>query len=132
MWNQITLIGQTETVDAYGDHVIVETERDVLAEDYSVGMTEIYQAMTLGFKPEVKLRLTNWLDYQGEEFVEYTPFGWAYPIRFKILRTFRSGEALELTCYRTVQKPVDPTPPAPEPGPTPAPSGSDEPAPEEK
>lgn len=105
MWNTITLIGQTETVDVYGDHVITETRRDVLAEDYSVGMTEIYQAMAVGYKPEVKLRLTNWLDYQGEEFVEYTPFGWTAPIRYKILRTYRTGEALEITCYRAVDKP---------------------------
>lgn len=110
MWTQIKLIAQTETVDAYGDHVIKETERLVLADDYSVGMAETYQAMAVGYKPEVKLILTNWLDYQGEEYVEYTPFGWPAPIRFKILRTFRNGEALELTCYRGVDKPQAVTP----------------------
>lgn len=104
MWNTITLIGQTETVNEYGDHVITETRRDVLADDASVGMTETYQAMAVGYKPEVKLLMTNWLDYHGEEYVEYTPFGWDSPLRFKILRTYRNGEALELTCYRGVEK----------------------------
>lgn len=110
MWNQITLIGLTETVNEYGDHVIAETKRPVLAEDYAVGMAEIYQAMAVGYKPEVKLHLTNWLDYHGEELVEYTPFGWTFPIRYRILRTYRAGEALELTCYRTVEKPKEPAP----------------------
>lgn len=105
MWVSVDLIGQTETVDAYGDHVKVETRTSVLADDYSVGMAETYQAMAVGYKPEVKLVLTNWLDYHGEEYVEYTPFGWSAPIRFKILRTYRNGEALELTCYRGVDKP---------------------------
>lgn len=104
MWAEITLIGQTETVNEYVDHVITETRRTVLADDYSVGMTETYQAMAVGYKPEVKLVLTNWLDYHGEEHAEYTPFGWSEPIRFNILRTYRNGEALELTCYKGVEK----------------------------
>lgn len=104
MWNQVTLIGVTETVNEYGDHVTVETERQVLADDMSVGMTETYQAMAVGYKPEAKLILTNWLDYDGEEFVEFTPFGRTQPVRLKVLRTFRNGEALELTCYRGVDK----------------------------
>lgn len=104
MWALVKLIAQTETVDAYGDHVITETERTVLADDYSVGMAETYQAMAVGYKPEVKLVLTNWLDYEGEEYVEYTPFGRHDPVRLKILRTYRNGEALELTCYKGVEK----------------------------
>ena len=104
MWAEITLIGQTETVNAYGDHVITETRRTVLADDASVGMTETYQAMAVGYKPEVKLTLTNWLDYDGEEYVEFTPFGRSDAGRLKILRTYRNGEALELTCYKGVEK----------------------------
>lgn len=105
MWVSVDLINQTETVDAYGDHITVEDRTPVLAEDFSVGMTETYQAMAVGYKPEVKIVLTNWLDYAGQEYVEYTPFGWSSAIRFKILRTYRNGEALELTCYRGVDKP---------------------------
>lgn len=104
MWTQVDLIGQTETVDAYGDHVITETRRSVLADDHSVGMTETYQAMAVGYKPEVKLVLTNWLDYGGEEYVEFTPFGRTEAVRLKILRTYRNGESLELTCYKGVEK----------------------------
>lgn len=104
MWAEITLIGQTETVNAYGDHVITETRRTVLADDASVGMTETYQAMAVGYKPEVKLTMTNWLDYEGEEYVEFTPFGRSEAVRLKILRTYRNGEALELTCYKGVEK----------------------------
>ena len=104
MWVEVDLIGVTETVNEYGDHVLTETRRTVLADDYSVGMTETYQAMAVGYKPEVKLVLTNWLDYQGEEFVEFVPFGRSEAVRLKILRTYRNGEALELTCYKGVDK----------------------------
>jgi len=104
MWVEVDLIGVTETVNEYGDHVLTETRRTVLADDYSVGMTETYQAMAVGYKPEVKLVLTNWLDYCGEEFVEFVPFGRSEAVRLKILRTYRNGEALELTCYKGVDK----------------------------
>ena len=104
MWVEVDLIGVTETVNEYGDHVLTETRRTVLADDYSVGMTETYQAMAVGYKPEVKLVLTNWLDYCGEEYVEFVPFGRSEAVRLKILRTYRNGEALELTCYKGVEK----------------------------
>lgn len=107
MWQAIKLIGLTETVDACGDHVITETSTDVMADDYSVSMAETYQAMAVGYKPEVKFLLTNWLDYHGEEVVEYVPFGWDEPIRYRVLRTYRTGDALELTCYRGVDKPAE-------------------------
>lgn len=111
MWNQITLVGETETVNSYGDQVKSQYERNVLAEEFSVGMSEFYQAAVPGYKPEIKLRLWNWLDYHGEEYVKYTPFGAeeifgqdATPIVFKVIRTYRDGETLELTCQRGVDK----------------------------
>lgn len=99
-WTDITLIKDTDTRNAYGDLVRVEIRRTVFAGEYSVGMNETYQGMAIGFKPEVKFRLENWLDYQGEERVEFTPFGFDVPIRLRVLRTYNDGDALELTCYR--------------------------------
>lgn len=99
-YTDIVLIKETDGRDIFGDLVKQKERRTVYAGEYSVGMTEVYQGMAVGFKPEVKFRLENWLDYHGEEKVEYTPFGATEPVTLRVLRTYNSGDALELTCYR--------------------------------
>lgn len=99
-YTDITLIKEVDRRNEYGDLVKVELRRTVYAGEYSVGMSEVYQGMAVGFKPEVKFRVENWLDYQGEEQVEYTPFGMTTPVRLRVLRTYNSGDAIELTCYK--------------------------------
>lgn len=99
-YTDIVLIKEADGRNEYGDLVKVQWRRTVYAGEYSVGMTEVYQGMAVGFKPEVKFRLENWLDYHGEEVVEYTPFGFTDPVRLRVLRTYNDGDALELTCYR--------------------------------
>jgi len=99
-YTDITLIKETDSRNEYGDLVHTETRRTVYAGEYSVGMTEVYQGMAVGYKPEVKFRLENWLDYHGEERVEYTPFGLDTPVKLRVLRTYNDGDALELTCYK--------------------------------
>ena len=99
-YTDIVLIKETDSRNEYGDLIKIQKRRTVYASEYSVGMTEVYQGMAVGFKPEVKFRLENWLDYHGEETVEYTPFGFTEPIRLRVLRTYNDGDALELTCYR--------------------------------
>lgn len=99
-YTDITLIKETDGRNAYGDLVKVQTIRTVYAGEYSVGMNEVYQGMAVGFKPEVKFRLENWLDYQGEERVVYTPFGYSEPVNLRVLRTYTDGDAIELTCYK--------------------------------
>ena len=105
MWNDFILISDTETVNGFGDVVKVETERHVYGEETSVGMKEFYQGQAVGFKPEIKVTLTNWLDYHGEHRIRYTPFGMTDPITFTVIRTYRNGEAIELTLEREVDKP---------------------------
>lgn len=99
-YTDITLIKNVDTRNEYGDLETIEERRTVYAGEYSVGMSEVYQGMAVGYKPEVKFLLENWLDYHGEEQVEYTPFGLYEPIRLRVLRTYNKGDALELTCYR--------------------------------
>lgn len=99
-YTEITLIAEHDGRNAYGDLVKTETRRNVLAGEYSVGMTEVYQGMAMGFKPEVKFKLSNWLDYQGEERLEYIPFGRTEPVHLRVLRTYNAGDSLEITCYR--------------------------------
>ena len=99
-YTDIVLIKETDGRNDYGDLTKVETRRTVYAGEYSVGMSEVYQGMAVGYKPEVKFRLENWLDYHGEERIEYTPFGLRDPVKLRVLRTFNDGDALELTCYK--------------------------------
>lgn len=99
-YTDITLIKQVDARNEYGDLEPQEERRTVYAGEFSVGMSEVYQGMAVGYKPEAKFQLENWLDYHGEELVEYTPFGLTEPIRLRVLRTYNKGDALELTCYR--------------------------------
>lgn len=92
----LSLITRTETTDSYGDPVIIETARDVFCELLSVGQTEFYQANAQGLKPEVKFRLSDYLEYQREKIVKYEG------VYYHVLRTFRKGLELELTCYLEV------------------------------
>ena len=99
-YTDITLIKLVDARNDFGDLVPAEERRTVYAGEYSVGMSEVYQGMAVGYKPEVKFLLENWLDYHGEECLEYTPFGLTEPIRLTIIRTFNRGDALELTCQK--------------------------------
>lgn len=92
----LTLIQQTQTVDEYGDLVTKETTREVFAKLSSIGQKEFYQAQAVGLQPEVKFVLADHLDYENETLVEHNG------TRYRVLRTYRSGQELELTVYREV------------------------------
>ena len=60
----------------------------------SVRMSEAYQALSVGMKPEITLVLRQ-EDYAGQTRVKYGG------IVYKILRTFRTGKSeIELVLYR--------------------------------
>lgn len=92
----ITLIQQNRSVDDYGDPVITETARDVFAKLGSIGQKEFYQAHAVGLQPEIKFILADYLDYDGEELVQHNGQ------RYRVLRTYRKGQELEITVYREV------------------------------
>lgn len=92
----LTLIQQTQTVDEYGDPETQETRRDVFCKVGSIGQKEFYQAQAVGLQPEVKFILADHLDYGGETTVEHNG------TRYRVLRTYRAGQQLELTAYREV------------------------------
>ena len=96
MIDVITLIEQTRGVDDYGDPVITESARDVFARLGSIGQKEFYQAHAVGLQPEIKFVLADYLDYKGEDLVQYEGQ------RYRVLRTFRNGQELEITVYREV------------------------------
>lgn len=98
----LTLIATTQATDEYGDPVMEETGREVFCREASVGQAEFYQAHANGLKPEIKLVLSDYLDYDGEQLVRYTPKGQTKEQLYRILRTYRAGQELELVCYREV------------------------------
>ena len=100
----LTFIQQTQITDEYGDPVTTETTRDVFCREASVGQTEFYQAHANGLKPEIKLVLADYLDYNGEQLLRYTPKGQTEPQLYRILRTYRTGQEMELTVYREVNQ----------------------------
>ena len=94
----ILLIASMQDVDDYGDPVYKETSRHVFCEVESIGLKEFYQAHATGLKPEIKFLLADYLDYQNEKAVLYAGK------RYHVLRTYRSGQALEITCYSEVNQ----------------------------
>lgn len=96
MADVLTLIRLEITLDEYGDPVITEIPREVFAEQMSIGLKEFYQAHAVGLQPEVKFKLADYLDYEDEIVVEHDGN------RYRVLRTYRTGQELEITCYREV------------------------------
>ena len=92
----LILITATQRSDEYGDLVTVETRREVFAKLSSIGQKEFYQAQAVGLQPELKFVLADYLDYAGETLVEHDGQ------RYRVLRTYRTGQELELTVYREV------------------------------
>ena len=98
----ITLIKETNTVDAYGDTSQTPTERTIYAEVKSIGQSEFYQAQAVGLKPEIKFVIADFADYEGEKKLKYTPFGGTEQI-YDILRTYRNKINLEIVCARGIE-----------------------------
>ena len=72
----------------------VETRREVFCGFRSIGMREFYAANSTDYRPELKLVLADYLDYNGETLADYEGQ------RYRILRTYRVGQELELTLER--------------------------------
>ena len=72
----------------------VETKRDVLCGFRSIGMKEFYSASATDYHPELKLVLADYLDYDNETLADF------HGQRYRILRTYRVGQELELTLER--------------------------------
>lgn len=72
----------------------VETRREVLCGVRSIGMKEFYSAHSTDFRPELKLILADYLDYEDETLVDLNG------VLYRILRTYRVGQELELTLER--------------------------------
>lgn len=103
--NVITLVSGQKNTNDYGD-IVGENEqkRHVFASVESVTQTEFYQAQAVGRKAEIKFVLPDYLEYQGEEKVVYTPFC-GQEESYTIIRTFRrkNSNELEIVCEKGIE-----------------------------
>lgn len=100
----IKFVKETFTVNEYGDQVKERSERCVFAEQKSIRQSEFYQAQAVGLKPEVVFVLKDYLDYQGEEIVEHKPFNTSKWIKYRVLRTYRDSNSIEIVCTKGIEK----------------------------
>lgn len=104
MFNEVIyFLEETNSVDEYGDTVIVTKDRQCFAELRSISQSEFYQAQAVGLKPEIKFVIADFLDYKGEKRLKYTPFGESERI-YEVLRTFRVKNNLEIVCRRGIDE----------------------------
>ena len=104
MYDQlIRLISVTKEMDEYGDTSENRRQREVFAELKSIGQQEFYQAQVAGLKPELKFILADFMDYQGEKILSYTD-ECGMEDEYSIIRTYRVGNGMELTCKRGVDR----------------------------
>lgn len=85
-----------------------ETQRMVFCTVRSVGMSEFYRAKKNGLEPSIVFRMQQ-ANYDGEKIVLWTPK--SAQQRFRVVRTYRDGDMIELTCADAT---VDAAPPAAE------------------
>lgn len=101
MYNEIIYLVdavKTDETDAYGDHITKFATSQVFAKQKSISQTEFWQAQTSEYKPEIKFKIPDYLDYNGQQYLIHEN------VRYKILKTYRTTEnELEITCYGGVR-----------------------------
>ena len=70
------------------------TAREVFCEVGSVGMSETYEARSVGLFPEYRFVLRVAEDYQNERLLMYRG------VKYKVVRTYMSGDGIELYAER--------------------------------
>lgn len=98
MYNELIYLESRQSdVNDVGDSIERSELTMRLAKLKSIGQSEFYQAQAQGLKPELKFVLADFLDYGYQEYVIYNGF------RYKVLRTYRTGNEIEIVCYGGVR-----------------------------
>jgi SPP1 family predicted phage head-tail adaptor len=98
MYNELIYLASIKsTTNEIGDQIEKMETAMRFAKLKSIGQAEFYQAQAQGLKPELKFVLPDYLDYDNQEYIIYNNF------RYKVLRTFRTGNEIEIVCYGGVR-----------------------------
>ena len=98
MYNEVIyLLSKQTAINDVGDQIETIKKSMRFARMKSIGQSEFYQAQSQGLKPEIKFVLSDYLDYENQEELIHNNF------RYKILRTFRTGNEIEIVCYGGVR-----------------------------
>lgn len=74
--------------------IIGDARREVFCRMASIGQREYYEAQAVDVYPECKFILADYLDYDNERLCEYDGQ------RYRVLRTYRTGQELEIVVAR--------------------------------
>lgn len=96
----LTLVHRELADDGYT--IAEETRREVFCRLASIGQTEFYQAQATDLRPEIKFVLSDYLDYTGEYLCIFDD------VWYRVIRTFRAGQELEIVVQRAAPEEVDP------------------------
>lgn len=77
------------------------SQREVFCALRSVGHTEFYEAYATDLRPELKFVLADYFDYDDEPFVKHGAD------LYRVIRTYRTGQELELTVVRASLEEVE-------------------------
>lgn len=79
------------TQDTYGNEVEEYTYRKIFVKPSSISQSEFYAAATAELKPNLKLTIADYSDYNDEKYVKYEE------VMYDVTRTYRNGLYMELT-----------------------------------
>lgn len=91
----INLLAETYTENDMGDVIPVVTSNEAFASKKSIRQSEFYQAQAAGLKPSIAFDVRS-MEYNDEKLLEYEGK------RYRIMRTYESGEFTELICEGVV------------------------------
>lgn len=89
-------LGKAEkTIDKrHNDIIKYVYQEELICEVMSITQNEFYLAAQSDLKPEIKFKLSDYLDYSGEKMLMYNDQ------EYEVIRTYRSGDALEIVAQR--------------------------------
>lgn len=79
-----TLVKETTVYDELGVPTSKQTHREVFCQVFGITRSEFYAAAAADLNPEITVRLTDFMDYEGEQLVEY------HGEMYSVIRVYRS------------------------------------------
>lgn len=103
METTIKLISRTFKKDEWNNEIAQETKKTVIARERSVTRSEFYQAAQSRLNISHIFELSTYLDYSGEELLEYTDRT-GRSEKYRIIKTYQipDSDILEITCGEAV------------------------------